>query len=80
MVVTTIVLISVALLIALSVFFYYVPFFLWISARVSGVHISLMQLFLMRIRKVPASVIVRALIEAHKAGLNDVNRDDLEAH
>ena len=80
MVVTTIVLISVALLIALSVFFYYVPFFLWISARVSGVHISLMQLCLMRIRKVPASVIVRALIEAHKAGLNDVNRDDLEAH
>ena len=30
--------------------------------------------------KVPASVIVRALIEAHKAGLNDVSRDDLEAH
>ncbi|MDE5919443.1 MAG: flotillin-like protein FloA, partial [Duncaniella sp.] len=25
-------------------------------------------------------IIVRALIEAHKAGLNDVNRDDLEAH
>ena len=78
--VVTIVLLSVALLIALSIFFYYVPFFLWKSARVSGVHISLMQLFLMRIRKVPASVIVRALIEAHKAGLNDVNRDDLEAH
>ena len=78
--VVTIVLLSVALLIALSIFFYDVPFFLWISARVSGVHISLMQLFLMRIRKVPASVIVRALIEAHKAGLNDVNRDDLEAH
>ncbi|MCH5245609.1 MAG: flotillin-like protein FloA [Muribaculaceae bacterium] len=62
------------------VFFYYVPFFLWISARVSGVHISLMQLFLMRIRKVPATTIVRAMIEAHKAGLSDVNRDDLEAH
>ena len=78
--VLTIVLLSVALFVVLCIFFYYVPFFLWISARVSGVHISLMQLFLMRIRKVPASVIVRALIEAHKAGLNDVNRDDLEAH
>ncbi|MDE6177365.1 MAG: flotillin-like protein FloA, partial [Paramuribaculum sp.] len=60
--------------------FYYCPFFLWISARVSGVHISLMQLVLMRIRNVPASTIVRAMIEAHKAGLRDVTRDDLEAH
>ena len=68
------------MVIIICIFFYYVPFFLWISARVSGVRISLMQLFLMRIRKVPASVIVRALIEAHKAGLNDVTRDDLEAH
>ena len=78
--IVTIVLLAAALIVCLCVFFYYVPFFLWRSARVSGVHISLMQLFLMRIRKVPASVIVRALIEAHKAGLNDVNRDDLEAH
>ena len=39
-----------------------------------------MQLVLMRIRQVPASIIVRALIEAHKAGLHDVTRDDLEAH
>ena len=46
----------------------------------SGVRISLIQLFLMRIRQVPASVIVRAMIEAHKAGLQDVTRDDLEAH
>ncbi len=61
-------------------FLYYVPIFLWISARVSGVRISLVQLVLMRIRKVPANVIVQALIEAHKAGLQDVTRDDLEAH
>ena len=53
----------------LAVFFYFVPFLLWISARVSGVRISLIQLFLMRIRKVPPQVIVRAMIEAHKAGL-----------
>ena len=67
-------------IIVLSIFFYYVPMFLWISAQVSGVRISLVQLFLMRIRKVPANVIVQALIEAHKAGLSDVTRDDLEAH
>lgn len=76
----TLILVLIAAIIVLCIFFYYVPFFLWISARVSGVRISLMQLFLMRIRQVPASVIVRALIEAHKAGLNDVSRDDLEAH
>ena len=63
----------------LAVFFYFVPFLLWISARVSGVRISLIQLFLMRIRKVPPQVIVRAMIEAHKAGLKTITRDDLEA-
>ena len=67
-------------IVVLSVFFYYVPMFLWISEQVSGVRISLIQLFLMRIRKVPANVIVQALIEAHKAGLSEVTRDDLEAH
>lgn len=64
----------------LAVFFYFVPFLLWISARVSGVRISLIQLFLMRIRKVPPQVIVRATIEAHKAGLKTITRDELEAH
>ena len=64
----------------LAVFFYFVPFLLWISARVSGVRISLIQLFLMRIRKVPPQVIVRAMIEAHKSGLKTITRDELEAH
>lgn len=72
--------ITAVAIVALTIFFYYVPFFLWISARVSGVNISLLQLFLMRIRKVPANVITQALIEAHKAGLSEVTRDDLEAH
>ena len=76
----TLILIALLALVVLGIFFYYVPFFLWISARVSGVKISLIQLFLMRIRRVPANVIVSAMIEAHKAGLSDVNRDDLEAH
>ncbi|MCR5532578.1 MAG: flotillin-like protein FloA [Paludibacteraceae bacterium] len=66
--------------IALCIFFYYVPFMLWINAVVSGVHISLIQLFLMRIRKVPPTLIVNCMIEAHKAGLTEVKRDGLEAH
>lgn len=72
--------ILVGLVLLLAVFFYYVPLLLWVSALVSGVHISLIQLVLMRIRKVPPTVIVQALIEAHKAGLQNIRRDELEAH
>ncbi|MGL5226750.1 MAG: flotillin-like protein FloA [Bacteroidales bacterium] len=76
---TTIVLwVIVSFLIIL--FFYFVPFPLWFSAKISGVHISLLQLMLMRFRKVPPSVIARAMIEAHKAGLKNLTRDELEAH
>ncbi|MDR2684626.1 MAG: flotillin-like protein FloA [Prevotellaceae bacterium] len=71
---------AVLLIILLIIFFYYVPFLLWINAQASGVHISLWQLFMMRLRKVPPHVIAYAMIEAHKAGLSDIKRDELEAH
>ena len=71
---------AIGALIILAIFFHYVPFFLWLSAKVSGVHVSLIQLFLMRIRNVPPHVIVPAMIEAHKAGLRSITRDELEAH
>ena len=69
-----------AIVLLLIIFFYYVPFLLWISAKVSGVNISLLQLFLMRIRKVPPYIITQAMIVAHKAGLKTLTRDELEAH
>ena len=72
--------IAIGAIILLAIFFHYVPFFLWLSAKVSGVHVSLVQLFLMRIRNVPPHVIVPAMIEAHKAGLRSITRDELEAH
>lgn len=72
--------VAVAIIILLSIFFHYVPFILWMSAKASGVNISLLQLFMMRIRHVPPYAIVQAMIEAHKAGLEDVTRDALEAH
>lgn len=71
---------AIGIIVILSIFLHYVPFFLWISARASGVHISLGQLFLMRLRNVPPSIIVPSLIEAHKAGLRNITRDNLEAH
>ncbi|GHV46403.1 UPF0365 protein [Bacteroidia bacterium] len=53
---------------------------LWVNARASGVKISLFQLFVMRIRKVPPTKIVSCMIEAHKADIHEVTRDGLEAH
>lgn len=61
------------------IFFYFLPFGLWISAQFAGVRINLFQLAFMRIRKVPPGIIVKALVTATKAGLT-VNRNDLEAH
>ncbi|MFT3737931.1 MAG: flotillin-like protein FloA [Breznakibacter sp.] len=70
----------VAGIVVLFIILYYVPIGLWFSALVTGVRISLLQLVMMRIRKVPPSIIVRTMIEAHKAGLNEIKRDELEAH
>ena len=47
---------------------YFIPIGLWFSALVSGVRISLLQLVLMRWRKVPPSTIVSSMIESTKAG------------
>lgn len=52
---------------------------LWFSALLSGVSINLFQLLFMRIRKVPPSAIVDAMVTSHKAGIQ-LTRDDLEAH
>jgi uncharacterized protein YqfA (UPF0365 family) len=70
----------IGILILLMLILYLVPIGLWFQALVSGVRISLIQLIFMRWRKVPPSVIVRALIEATKAGLGEMKRDALEAH
>lgn len=69
----------VIIIVFLLVLTYYVPVGLWLSARVSGVSISLIQLVLMRIRKVPPGIIVNAMINATKAGVK-VTRNELEAH
>ena len=69
----------IGIIVLLVIMLYFVPIGLWFSALVSGVKISLLQLFLMRFRKVPPGIIVRALIEGTKAGVH-LNRDALEAH
>ncbi len=71
--------IAIASLVGLWIILYFVPIGLWFSALVSGVRISLIQLILMRWRKVPPQIIVGAMIEGTKAGIS-INRNDLEAH
>ncbi len=69
----------IAVIVLLFIILYFIPIGLWFSALVSGVRISLIQLFLMRFRKVPPGVIVRAMIEGTKADV-ELSRDALEAH
>ncbi|MBQ2008473.1 MAG: flotillin-like protein FloA [Alistipes sp.] len=65
--------------IAIWIIFYFIPVGLWFSALVSGVKINLLQLFLMRWRRVPPAVIVSSMIEGTKAGLQ-LDPNELEAH
>ena len=74
------IIIVVASIIGLWIILYFIPIGLWFTSLLSGVRISLLQLILMRWRKVPPTVIVRSMIEAHKAGLASIKRDELEAH
>ncbi len=54
-------------------------FGLWLSAQLAGVRISLLQLILMRWRRVDPRAIVDNMVTAHKAGI-PLTRDQLEAH
>ena len=53
----------VGCLFLLWIILYFIPLGLWFQALVSDVKISLLQLILMRWRKVPPTVIVGAMIE-----------------
>ena len=71
--------IGVAAIFLLWFLLVFIPIGLWFTALVSGVRISLLQLVLMRWRRVPPRIIVTSMIAATKAGIS-LKRDDLEAH
>jgi len=71
--------IIIGVIVLLYLFLYLIPIGLWFQALVSGVRISLLQLIFMRWRKVPPRIIVNAMIEGKKAGI-ELFRDLLEAH
>ena len=66
-------------IVALFIFFYFIPVGLWITAVFANVSVTIGELIGMRIRKVPPSVIVNSLITATKAGLTVTTRE-LETH
>ncbi len=69
-----------AIIIFLSLFTYFVPIGLWITAYFSGVKVSIFSdLVGMRLRKVPPGSIVRPRISAEKAGI-EVALERMEAH
>ncbi|MBL7927991.1 MAG: flotillin-like protein FloA [Bacteroidia bacterium] len=70
---------AAGIIIFIFLFLYFVPVNLWITAVFSGVRISIMNLILMRLRKVPPGVVVNALITSTKAGLN-VTANEIETH
>ena len=56
-----------------------IPIPLWIAAVFSGVKISLFSLVGMRLRSVPPSVVITAMIQSKKAGIH-IDSDPIEAH
>lgn len=72
-------LIVVGSIIALFLFLYLLPINLWFTAQLSGVKVNLLNLFLMRLRKVPPSLVVNGMIISTKAGLN-ITSNDIETH
>jgi uncharacterized protein YqfA (UPF0365 family) len=73
------VLVIVAAVLVLSVFFSFVPIGLWISAAAAGVRVGIFYLVGMRLRRVAPARIVNPLIKAEKAGIRS-NIEQLEAH
>jgi uncharacterized protein YqfA (UPF0365 family) len=68
------------IILAVLLFFYFVPVGLWITAFFSGVRVSIFRdLIGMRLRKVSPGPIVRSLITATKAGV-PLDMSKLEAH
>ena len=66
-------------IIVIGFIIYMIPVRHWIAAMFSGVPISIFSLVGMRLRRVPPTDIVDAMIQARKAGI-DIRTDVLEAH
>ncbi|EEI91713.1 SPFH/Band 7/PHB domain protein [Sphingobacterium spiritivorum ATCC 33300] len=66
-------------IVAFFLLLYLLPVNLWFTAQLSNVKISLLNLVLMRLRKVPPSLVTNAMITSTKAGLK-ITSNDIETH
>ena len=73
------IILGIAILLFLYIFFIIIPIRHWIAAIFSGVHVSIFSLIGMRLRQVPPQLIVDAMIQTQKAGIH-IPSDILEAH
>ncbi len=69
----------IGIVVALFLFLYLLPVNLWFTAQLSGVRVNLLNLLLMRLRKVSPSLVVNAMITSTKAGLN-ITSNEIETH
>ncbi|MBR2722846.1 MAG: flotillin-like protein FloA [Lentisphaeria bacterium] len=74
------ILLIASIILLIIIFCVVIPIPLWIAAVFSGVRIKIASLVGMRLRRVPPSIILSAMIQAKKADLHDVTSDALEAH
>ena len=63
----------------LSLFFFFIPVGLWISAVSAGVKVSIFSLVGMRLRRVRPANVINPLIKGSKAGL-ELSQNQLESH
>lgn len=73
------VLIIVGSVIGFFVLLYLLPLNLWFTAQLSNVKISLLNLVLMRLRKVSPALVTNAMITSTKAGLK-ITSNEIETH
>ena len=72
----------IAFIFSFILFLYFVPLGLWFQAGVSigfG-NIGMVKLIIMRFRKISPRLVVNGIINLHRAGLDFVTPEDLEAH
>ncbi|GGC20067.1 UPF0365 protein [Parapedobacter defluvii] len=73
------ILMIVGVIVAFFVLLYLLPVNLWFTAQLSGVRVNLLNLLLMRLRKVSPALVTNAMITSTKAGLN-ISSNEIETH
>ncbi|WP_257658941.1 flotillin-like protein FloA [Parapedobacter lycopersici] len=73
------ILMIVGAIVAFFVLLYLLPVNLWFTAQLSGVRVNLLNLLLMRLRKVSPALVTNAMITSTKAGLN-ITSNEIETH